>query len=125
MCFTIKNEEATSRKHPRLSFKKGHSEKEGLDRARDDGEDVDDPEFDLVTNCCNETEGSIRGFLSEKGRSETEGSDRARDDGEDVDDPECDLVTNSCDETEGSIRGFLSEKGRSETECSDRARDDG
>ena len=55
--------------------KKGRSEKEGSDRARDNGEDVDDPESDLVTNRCNETEGSIQSFLSEKGHSETEGSD--------------------------------------------------
>ena len=48
MCFTIKNEAATSRKNPWLSFKKGRSEKEGSDKARDYGEDVDNPESDLV-----------------------------------------------------------------------------
>ena len=47
MCFMMENVEAMSRKHPQLSFEKGRSEKEGSDRAKDIGEDVDHPESDL------------------------------------------------------------------------------
>ena len=37
----IEIEEATSTKYPRLSFKKGRWEKEDSDRARNDGEDLE------------------------------------------------------------------------------------